>query len=82
MQKVPADRRHNHRRHKGRPNDDADVRVGESLLLADDGEEGRHQGEADGAEEDMFRQRRRDSVPQHRPLGSPPLIIGFLYDAK
>jgi hypothetical protein len=30
----------------------------------------------------MFRQRRRDSVPQHRPLGSPPLIIGFLYDAK
>jgi len=53
VQKVPADRRHNHRRQKGRPDDDADVRVGESLLLADDREEGRHQGEADGAEEEQ-----------------------------
>ena len=51
MQKVPADGRDHHRGDEGGPDDDAHVRVGEALLLPHHGEEGGHQGQGDGAEE-------------------------------
>ena len=51
VEKIPAHRRHDHRGDEGGADDDAHVRGGEPLGLAHHGEEGRHEGEADGAEE-------------------------------